>query len=134
MTATTTDRNTPYKDPYLLSIALAAGASVLAGTMAVINADGFAQMAATADDLTYAGRFEESVDNSAGDDGDKSAQVRRKKLFQWASHGADPVTQASLGQLCYIVDNQTVAATDGTGTRSAAGIVLAIDSDGVWVE
>lgn len=134
MTATTTDRNTQYKDPYLVSVDLAAGVSVLAGTMAVINADGFAQMAATADDLTYVGRFEESVDNSLGDDGDKSAQVRRKKLFQWANDAADPVTQVSLGQACYIVDNQTVAATDGTGTRSVAGTVLGIDSEGVWVE
>lgn len=134
MTAITTDRNTPYKDPFIVSVLLAAGVTVLAGTMAVVNADGFGQMATTADDLTYLGRFDEAVDNSAGDDGDKIAQVRRKKVFCWENHGADPVTQASLGQLCYIVDNQTVAATDGTGTRSAAGIVLAIDSDGVWVE
>ena len=134
MTATTVDRNTSYKDGFLLALPLAAGALVLAGTMAVANADGFVEMATLADDLTYLGRFEEAVDNSAGDDGDKTAQVRRKKVFCWENHGADLVTQASLGQLCYIVDNQTVAATDGTGTRSAAGIVLAIDSDGVWVE
>lgn len=134
MTAITTDRNTPYKDPFILSVPLAAGVIVLAGTMAVANADGFGEMATTADDLTYLGRFDEAVDNSTGDDGDKKAQVRRKKVFAWENHGADPVTQAGLGQLCYIVDNQTVAATDGTGTRSAAGIVLAIDDDGVWVE
>lgn len=134
MTAITTDRHTPYKDGLILSCALAAGVSVLAGTMAVVNADGFVEMATTADDLTYLGCFEQAVDNSAGDDGDKTVQVSRKKVFCWANHSADLVTQASIGQLCYIVDNQTVAKTDGTGTRSAAGIVLAIDSDGVWVE
>jgi len=134
MTATTTERNTPYKDPFILAVALAAGVSVLAGTIAVANADGFGEMATLADDLTYLGRFEESVDNSAGDDGEKTALVRRKKAFCWANHGADAVTQASLGKPCYIVDNQTVAKTSGTGTRSVAGIVLAIDSEGVWVE
>lgn len=134
MTAITTDRNTPYKDAQLLVVKLAAGAAVLAGTMAVANADGFSEMATLADDLTYLGRFEEAVDNSTGDDGDKTALVRRHKAFCWENHGADLVTQTSLGQLCYIVDNQTVAATDGTGTRSAAGIVLVIDAEGVWVE
>lgn len=31
----------------------------------------------------------------------------------------------------YIVDDQTVAATDGTGTRSAAGRIVLIEWDGV---
>ena len=34
----------------------------------------------------------------------------------------------------YIVDDETVAKTDGTATRSAAGKVVGLDSDGVWVE
>ena len=134
MTAILTDRNTPYKDPFLVAVPLAAGVAVLAGTMAAINATGFGQMSQTAADLTYFGRFEEAVDNTTGADGDKTAQVRRKKVFLWDNEAADLVTQASLGQLCYMVDNQTVAATDGGGTRSVAGVVIAIDSDGVWVE
>lgn len=134
MTATTTDRNTCLKDPFLVAVPLAAGVAVLAGTMAAINADGFGEMATTAADLSYFGRFEEAVDNTTGADGDKTAQVRRKKVFLWDNEAADLVTQASLGQLCYMVDNQTVAATDGGGTRSVAGVVLAIESEGVWVE
>lgn len=133
MTATTTDRNTEMKDGELISVKLAAVA-VLAGTMACANASGYGVGGSTATTLTYLGRFEESADNSAGAAGDVSVKVRRKKAFKWENHGADPVTQASLGELCYIVDNQTVAETDGTGSRSAAGIVLQIDSDGVWVE
>ncbi|MFB0515162.1 MAG: hypothetical protein ACETWG_00985, partial [Candidatus Neomarinimicrobiota bacterium] len=33
----------------------------------------------------------------------------------------------------YIVDDQTVAKTDGTGTRSPAGFIEDVDSNGVWV-
>ena len=44
------------------------------------------------------------------------------------------VVQADLGKTCYIVDDETVAKTDGTATRSAAGKVVGLDSDGVWVE
>lgn len=133
MTATTVDRNTPYKDGELISVKLAAVA-VLAGTMAVANASGYGVGGSTATTLTYLGRFEEAVDNSAGAAGDKEAVVRIGKAFKWENHGADPVTQASLGKVCYIVDNQTVAATDGTGTRSVAGKVIQVDSDGVWVK
>jgi hypothetical protein len=33
-----------------------------------------------------------------------------------------------------VVDDQTVAKTNGSSTRSVAGIVRQVDSDGVWVE
>lgn len=135
MSATTTDRNTFYKDVQILGLDLAAGVSVLAGTIAVLNADGFGQMGDTAADLIYVGCFEESVDNTTGADGDVKAKVRREKAFNWENDDADPVTQAELGQVCYIVDNQTVAATNDGGTRSAAGVVWEIDADGsVWVK
>ena len=47
----------------------------------------------------------------------------------------DLIAQADAGSDCYIVDDQTVAKTSGTNTRSRAGIVLAVDADGgVWVQ
>ena len=49
------------------------------------------------------------------------------------SAGADEITAADIGKVCYIVDNQTVAKTDGTATRSPAGIVDDVDDAGVWV-
>lgn len=39
-----------------------------------------------------------------------------------------------MGADCFIVDDQTVAKTNGTNTRSRAGIVAAVDADGVWVQ
>lgn len=132
MGALTADRNTPMKDAELISVPLAA-VKAYAGGIAAVNAAGYATPGATSAALTYLGRFEETVDNSAGAAGDKSVLVRRGKAFKFANSAGDAVTQASLGKLCYIVDDQTVALTNGNGTRSPAGIVLAVEADGVWI-
>lgn len=128
------DRNTPMKDGELISVPVAEGAELFAGGIAVADATGYAAPGSAATGLTYLGRSEEHVDNTDGSDGDKSVQVRRKRAFKWKNSATDPVTQASLGLTCYVEDNETVAETDGTGTLSAAGIVLGVESDGVWVE
>lgn len=133
MTATTSDRNTPHRGVELIAVPVAAGAVIPAGVLVVATATGFADNGETAADLTYLGRSEEAVDNADGGDGDVILQVRRGLAFKWGNLAADPVTQASLGKACYIVDNQTVAATSGGDTRSKAGTVMGVDADGVWV-
>jgi len=132
--ALTADRNTPKKDGELISVPVAANAKCFAGGLAVADANGYAAPGSTALNLTYLGRFEEQVDNTGGANGDKSVLVSRGKAFKFGNSGADPVTQASLGKVCYIVDDETVAATDGVGTRSAAGVVIALDTNGVWIQ
>ncbi|MDP2548489.1 hypothetical protein [Oceanobacter sp. 4_MG-2023] len=132
--ALTKDRNTPMQDAEIISVPVAAGVECFAGGLAAATATGYATPGETATTLTYLGRFEEYVDNSSGSAGDVSVVIRRGKAFKWKNSATDAVTQASLGQACYIVDDETVAKTNGTTTRSAAGIVVAIESDGVWVE
>jgi hypothetical protein len=133
MPALTQDRNTPMKDGELIPFAVAAAAKIYAGSLVVANANGYAAPGSAAVGLTALGRAEEQVDNTAGANGAKSVNVRRGKAFKFTNHGADLVTQAEVGKTCYIVDDQTVAKTDGTATRSAAGKVLAVEADGVWV-
>ncbi len=130
----TADRHTPYTEGRILAFPVAAGAVIHMGALVVANASGYIAPGSTATGLTYLGRADEAVDNSGGADGDKLVHVRRGVPFHWANSGADPVTQASLGKPAYIVDDETVASTDGTGTRSEAGIVVGIDDAGVWVE
>lgn len=134
MAALTADRNTQRKLGELLPFGLAAGVKIFAGSLVCANASGFAVPGSTAATLTYLGRAEETVDNTDGADGALYVITRRKQAFLWANDGADPVTQASIGKPCYVVDDQTVAATHGTNTRSLAGTVLAVDASGVWVE
>ena len=127
------DRNTPYQDAELIAVPVATGVTCYAGGIACANSSGYATPGATATTLTYLGRFDETVVN-AGANGAVNVMVRRNKAFKWKNSGSDAVTQASLGKVCYIVDDETVAATNGTNTRSQAGIVVGIESDGVWVE
>ncbi|PVX80047.1 hypothetical protein [Paraburkholderia unamae] len=133
MTATTADRNTPLKDGEIVAVPVAANAVIRAGVLVCADANGNAIEGKTAEGLTYLGRSEVSVDNTGGAAGAISVYVRRGLLFQWANAADDPVTQASFGKLCYVEDNQTVAATNGTNTRSAAGLVFGVDAGGVWV-
>lgn len=130
----TQDRNTHYKAAELVPVPVAADAVIYAGALVVANATGFAAPGSVAATLTYLGRAEEAVDNTDGADGAKTVLVRRGKAFKFANHATDPVTQASLGKTCYIADDQTVAATSDTNARSAAGKVVQLEADGVWVE
>lgn len=132
MTALTRDRNTPLKDAEIVAVLAAASAVIHAGALVVANAGGYAAPGSTATGLTYIGRAEESVDNTGGANGAVAVLVRRLNAFKWANDGS--ITQANLMKTAYIVDDQTLAATDGTGTRSAAGRIVGIDTDGVWIE
>lgn len=133
MVATTQNRNTPSVSGHRRGYPVAAGALCLAGTIAVIEAAGLAKGGATAPGLIAVGIFEHQVDNRSRADGEQIAQVLRGFARLDNSADADLVTVADVGQRCYIVDNQTVAKTDGAGTRSIAGIVDNVDEVGVWV-
>ncbi|MEX3688864.1 hypothetical protein AB3X91_30655 [Paraburkholderia sp. BR14263] len=133
MPAATADRNTEMREGRIVSVLVAGGTLIRAGVLVAVNANGLAVEGETEADLTYIGRSEAYVDNTAGADGAVSVPVRRGVAFRWANAADDAVTQASLGKPCFIEDNQTVAKTNGNGTRSQAGTVLGVDADGVWV-
>lgn len=130
--ALTSDRNTPMRGIGLLALAVAAGTRIYAGSLVVVDANGFAIPGKVGTGLGYAGRAEESVDNTGGAAGAVRVPVRRGEAFKWANDGT--ITQAQLFKTAYVVDDQTVGATDDTGKRSAAGRITGIDADGVWIE
>jgi hypothetical protein len=130
----TASRNTPHKDGDLLAFQVAAATKIFGGSLVCLNAAGFLVPGSVSTTLTYVGRADDFCDNTGGADGTKSAYVRRHKAFKFLNSGADPVAQADLGKTVYVVDDQTVAKTNGVGTRSAAGRLVGIDPDGVWIE
>lgn len=132
MTALVQDRNTPHQVAGIVSVPLAANAKIFAGALVVTNSSGFGVPGSTATGLTYIGRAEEFVDNTGGANGTRSVPVRRFAAFKWANDGS--ITQAHYMKTAFIVDDQTLAATDGTGTRSSAGRIVGVETDGVWVE
>lgn len=132
MVALTSDRDTPERDGKSFEFPVAAATKIFAGSLVVLNA-GNAEPGSTATGLAAVGRADESVDNSAGAAGDERVKVRRG-VFRFANDGTDTVTRSHIGGSAYVVDDQTVAATDGTGTRSAAGTIVDVDDAGVWVK
>lgn len=133
MTALTTDRSTPERLGDEFSFDVAASVVCRAGGIAVLDASGNVKPAVVATGLTCVGRFEEMVDNSAGAAAAVTARVRGGVFRFGNSSSADAITKAEIGDTCYLVDDQTVAKTDGTGARSAAGKIVDVDSVGVWV-
>jgi len=103
------------------------------GGLAVLNA-GYAAPGTAATGLVAIGRFEDTADNSAGADGAIKARVKRGKFLFANSASADLIAQADVGADCYIVDDQTVAKTSATSTRSRAGVIVGVETAGVWVQ
>lgn len=132
MPALTSDRNTPRFEGDLREEALAASIKVFAGAILMRNAAGYLTKGATAAGAYGVGVAQEQVDNTAGVAGAMTVTYR-KGVHRFDTLAGDPVTIANLGKPCFIVDDQTVAATNGANTRSPAGIVEGIDTRGVWV-
>lgn len=133
MAALTTARNTPERSGDVVGYPVKAAVKPIQGGIAVLNG-GYAAPGTTATGLIAVGRFEETVDNSAGSNGDLSAKVKRGTFKFGNSSAGDLIAQANVGADCYIVDDQTVALTSATNTRSVAGKIIAVDADGVWVK
>lgn len=134
MTALTTDRRTPERSGDRREFPVAAATLIYAGALVALNASGFAVPMATATTLIAVGRCEGRADNSAGADGDLTVRVG-VGIYRFAnSAGADEITATDIDSPCYGVDDQTVALTNGTSTRSVAGTVFDVDAQGVWVD
>jgi len=130
------DRDTPQICPFytfLRQLPVKGGVKIYAGGMVVLDG-GYAKPAAEATGLVCIGRAEEYVDNSDGSDGDVFVNVRRGIFRYNNSSSSDEITRADIGSDCYLVDDETVAKTYGSGTRSVAGKVFDVDDEGVWVE
>jgi hypothetical protein len=134
MVALTSSRATPQKGTELAVFPVAAGVKIYGGSLVALNAAGYLVPGTTSTTLRYQGRAEDFADNTGGADGAKTLAVRRKQAFKFANSQVDPLGQADVGNTVYIVDDQTVAKTNGAGTRSAAGKLLSLEFDGVWIE
>lgn len=133
MGAASKDRNTPRRIAERFSAPVAAAKKIYAGTLVALNAAGNAVPGATALNLTALGMALHQVDNTTGDDGDQTIEVQAgANAYRFANDGT--VTRADIGATAYIVDDQTVANADGGGTRSAAGTIVDLDADGVWIQ
>lgn len=133
MTALAADRATAQRQGDEFSYPMAAAVTGYAGGIGVLDASGNLKPAVEATGLICVGVFTEKADNSAGAAAAINGKVKAG-VFRFAnSASTDLIAKAQIGDTCYLVDDQTVAKTDATGTRSAAGTIVDVDSAGVWV-
>lgn len=133
MTALTANRNTPRREtPEIESHPIKGGVTIFAGALVCLDAAGWAMPGQPGVGLVTVGRAEHK--GSAATNGEANVRTRRG-VFQVAnSGGADAITRAEIGDPAYLVDDQTVAKTNGTNTRSVAGTIRDVDAQGVWIE
>jgi len=124
-------RNTKARQPHVRPLGIKANVIVHAGSL-VVNDAGLAAPGRTALNLVGLGRASETIDNTGGANGAALVLVEAG-CFQFANSATDPVTDASIGKDVFIVDDETVAATNGANTRSVAGKCFDVDDGGVWV-
>lgn len=134
MVAMTKDRAVRSRALTTHSDPVAADAVIYTGALVCLNAAGNAVPGSTATTLKARGVATDRVDNTGGSAGDKRV-TSQVGVFAFAnSASADEITRADIGGTAYIVDDQTVAKTNGSSTRSAAGRIIDVDATGVWVE
>ncbi|MDH4449199.1 MAG: hypothetical protein QE265_01235 [Rhodoferax sp.] len=134
MPALTADRDTPRRENLLRNFLVKGANRIFAGSLVCIDSTGFAVKGQVSTTLTCVGRADEMVDNTSGPDGAQRVTTMSGTFRYANSTAGDLITLADVDAACFIVDDQTVAKTNGTNTRSQAGIIRDVDSGGVWVE
>ena len=130
MTAMTESRRVRTRKGEIYSRGVAANAVIFQGALVCLSG-GLAVPASTALNLIPDGVAREVADNSGGADSAIKVETMPQEVYVFNSAGADEVTIADIGSDCFLVDDQTVAKTDGGGTRSVAGKVKDVDDRGV---
>lgn len=132
MAALSASRNTPLRSiRKKLSIPLKANAQVYEGGMIAVDSTGYGVDAATA--TGYLGVLVAAADaTGTAADGGASVDAYVCEAF-FDNSGTDAVVAASLLTTVYVQDDHTVAKTNGTSTRSAAGTLTELTSTGCWV-
>lgn len=139
MAATTARRNTPVRPLTRLTVPIAANVKINQGAMVSIDSSGYARPARTSTTDSCVGVAEATVDNTGGSAAAFNVNIQKHMLdglSAWKfgnSSAGDLIATKDIGSTCYVVDDQTVALTNGTNTRIAAGRIVDVDSDGVWV-
>ena len=131
MAAATAEINTIKRPGNVVAYPIAAATKIYAGTLVALNSSGNALPAADTVGLTVVGVANATVDNSAGIAGALSIDVERG-VFKFTNSSTAAVDPDDKNKLCYVEDDNTVSET--TTNSIPAGLVLQVDSDGVWVQ
>jgi hypothetical protein len=107
---------------------MASGAEIFAGSIVQLDTAGNAEPGSTATGKICAGVAQEYKKNAGAAAAESIAL--RAGVFKLAN--GESITKAHIGDMCYILDDQTVYRT-ATG-KSPCGVIVDVEADGVWVK
>jgi hypothetical protein len=110
---------------------VAANTRIWLGSLVARDANGRAVPASNTAGLRVIGRAEETIDNTAGAAGDQSINLRLG-VFKFGNSATSAIVQADVGKMAVVEDDNTVAIA--ASNRVCAGRILAVESDGVWID
>jgi hypothetical protein len=120
--------------PTYLDLPIAASTLIYPGAIVCLSG-GYVVNATTAtglvcigicDGLTLKPGF--TADNSTGSNGAFLVRVHPGVFDLQYGTAGDAITQANVGQLAYLIDNQTVSPSSAGGTRSPAGLIVGFNT------
>ncbi|HLP01678.1 MAG TPA: hypothetical protein VK163_06605 [Opitutaceae bacterium] len=125
MSAATTNLNIDERPGNFLGLIVAAATTIYLGILVARDAAGKAVPASDTPGLRVMGRAEHGATAA------EVVQVKRG-IFRYNNSATNALTAASVGKLCVVEDDNTVAST--STNKIVAGRVVEVDSDGVWVD
>lgn len=130
----TKNTNVPERGGDTLALPVAANVRIFAGALVALTAAGLATPGAVSTTLKGMGRAKDEANNIGGAASAINVEVE-KGVFRFKNSAAgDAITRADIGNNAFIVDDETVAKTNGTSTRSVAGVIFDVDAQGVWIK
>lgn len=131
MTALTKARTVKSIPGLIFAYPVLANAVIYQGAIVVITSAGWAKPGVTGLGLTTVGVAREGVNNTGGSSGDVLVEVDERIVDMANSAGADEIAAGDVGKVCYLVDDQTVAKTDGGTAQVTRGDVVFNGTDPV---
>lgn len=132
MSAANTSQRLVTRDGRAFAFPVAAATKILAGVLLALDGSNNLVNATEAASRRIIGWSNDEVDNTLGAAGDLTCKVN-VGIVQLENSGTNAVTNAHIGKVCFIEDNQTVASVAGANSV-VAGKVLFVDDNGVWVD
>lgn len=114
-----------------VTLGLAAAAVIQAGELVARNAAGNVVPASDTAALRVIGRAEADVSNASGSAGDVTVLIKRG-VFRY-DNGTAALTAAHVNRVCFVESSTKVQSSGGTN-NIVAGLVIEVDSLGVWVD
>jgi len=130
-TALSADRSTPEMAGKNISI-LAASNTFYAGAMLCENGSATAVPAADASGYVCIGKNRTYLDNTGANYSATARVEAQRGVFRWVNGGS--FTDANIGDLAYVEDDQTVTTAASATYDVIAGVIVDVDASGVWVD